>query len=1060
MKKKSLLILSASLAMALAACSSQPVAPSSSEIPSQEPSTSEEAPSSQESSQNPSSGDSEAVFYTITFDLNGGSLSDGSTTMASQKVQEGRWASKPLENPTKKNSTFKGWFAAGESTAFSFFTQIWGDVTLVAQYEVNEAAKVTLTLDPAGGTMPSGSSTTIETFTGDRVNVPVPERDGYAFAGWFYKDSDGNENSFTGYVGSDIVGGRIYAKWSAQNFNFKFTLKDDGTICIDGLLDVNTISVNIPSSIDGKPVTEISDVAFQSRVKIQSVTIPSTVTKIGRKAFLGAYKISSVVIDSANPNYKSVDNVIYSKDGTELVYFPAYQSWNLSSFAIPSGVTKIGAYAFYNTSTVGADSTLANLTFPEGLVEIGDYAFYEQLAINSLSFPNSLKKIGSHAFMQFDSTVQLKITWGEGIEEIGDSAFSGVYLKGDLVLPSSIRVLGDYSFSRLNALETVVLPSSLEYFGDAALFQNYGLKTIKLSGNSHYKVVNDILYSADGTKLVYVPSDWAVQTGEDILSFASGVTSIESHALSEVRFITGIEFPSTLTEIKARAFHYNPNYKGAINLPDSLLTLGDEAFMDTKITSVSFGAGLQEIGEAAFYADRNLTSVSIPGNVKKIGDDAFMGCSISKVSFAEGLEEIGAGAFYYYPDSDEEGYTSGSASLKSVSFPDSLKKIGNSAFSVNGTSALTSVQFGAGLESLGATVFGSAAITDLSLSSAAKAKFVVDDLTLYSADFSKAFYCSPAKSGTVNVHSGVKEILPYSFCYLKNATGITFPEGLETIGEDAFASSFKYGSGAVLKFPSSLKSIADEAFYFADASIAKDTFNEGLQTIGDNVFCLGEMAYSEVDGVRTYDALNFPSTLKSVGEEAFSSIRTLHEVNLNEGLVSIGKEAFRNCGITSVISIPSTLVELGENAFNETNKVGGFESASSSFQVVDGMLLNADATRLYGYASGSEATSLSTPASLLKIDSYAFSGASKLQALTLNDGLKTIGEYAFDSCSSIASLSLPESATDLGRRLFSGWTSGQTVRIAYTKDATLKYFNSDMWGSTSVNVVYGTKESL
>lgn len=1056
MKKKTLLILSASLAMALAACNQGTLPSSSSEAPS----SNETSGASSIDSSVPSSSESVAVFYTITFDLNGGSLSDGSTTMASQRVQEGRWATKPLENPAKKNSTFKGWYASGESTPFSFFTQIWGDVTLVAQYEVNEEAKVALTFDPTGGTMPAGSSTTVETFIGDRINPPTPEREGYAFAGWFYKDSDGNENTFSGYVSSDITGNRIYAKWSAQSFNFKFTVKDDGTVCIDGLLDVNTIIVNIPASIDGKPVTEISDVAFQSRIKIQTVTIPASVTKIGRKAFLGAYKISSVTVDSANPNYKSIDNVIYSKDGSELVYFPAYQSWNSSSFTIPSGVTRIGDYAFYNTSTIGADSSLSTITFPEGLVEIGDYAFYEQLAISALSFPSSLKKIGSHAFTQFDSTIQLKITWNEGLEEIGESAFSGVYLKGDLVLPSSVRILGDYSFSRLNAVETVVLPSSLEYFGDAVLFQNYGLQIVKLSGSSHYKVENNILYSADGTKVVYVPSDWAVRTGEDVLSFASGVTSIESHALSDVRFVTSITFPSTLKTIKDRAFHYNPNYKGAIVLPDSVTTLGIEAFMNTKITSVSFGSGLSEIGEAAFYACRSLSVINIPGNVKKIGNDAFMGCSISKVILNEGVEEIGTGAFYYYPEADEEGYLSGKAALTSISFPDSLKKIGQSAFSVNGASALTSVKFGAGLQELGALAFGKAAITDLSLTNAAKAKFVIDDMTLYSVDFSKAYYCSPSKTGTVSLHSGVKEILPYAFCYLQGATAINFPEGLETIGEGAFASSFKYGSGAVLKFPSSLKSIGNEAFYFADAAIAKDTFNEGLQSIGNEAFCLGEMAYEEVGGVRAYDALVFPSTLKSVGESAFSSIRTLKEVRLNEGLETIGKEAFRNCGITSAITIPSTLQSLGVNAFNESNQVSAYVSNSASFSVEDGMLLDAGKTRLYGYAAGSALTRIATPATLKSIDAYGFSSAKKLQALTLNDGLKTIGEYAFESCISIATLSLPESATDLGTRLFYGWSSGQTVRLAYTKDAVLKYFSSDMMGSTAINVVYGSKESL
>ena len=1059
MNKKSLLILSASVLMALASCSQNPN--TSSEQPSEEPATSETQPSSSEVPNPSSESSAEDVFYVITFDLNGGTLSDGSTTIPSQRVQEGRWAKKPSENPTKKNSTFLGWYAAGEDTQFSFFTQIWGNVTLVARYQVNEDQKVTLNFEPNGGTMPAGSSTTVETFIGDRINTPTPEREGYSFQGWFYKDSDGNEWAFTGIVQSDIAGGKIYAKWAAQNFNFYYSIKDDGTICIDGLIDVSTIVVSIPASIDGKAVTEISDRAFQSCINVQTISIPASVTKIGRKAFLGDYRISTITIDGSNPAYKSVDNIIYSKDGTELVYFPAANSRSLSSFAIPSGVTRVGDYAFFNTSVVASESTLNSITFPEGLVEIGDYAFYEQLALSSITFPSSLKKIGAKAFMMFDSTVQVKINWNEGLEEIGESAFSGIYLKGDLVLPSTLKVMGDYSFSRLNALETVVLPSSLEHFGDAAFFQNYGIKTIRLSDCSAYKVVNDILYTQDGSKLVYVPANWAVQTGLDQLTIPEGVLSLEGHCLSDLKFVTSISFPSTLTTIKPRAFHYNSTYKGSISLPDSVTTLGDEAFMSSSISSISFGSGLQEIGEACFYECRSITSLSIPGSVKKIDNEAFMGCSLRSLSLGEGIEEIGSMAFYYFASSDEEGYTTGSAALTEVTLPDSLKKLGASAFSTStDSSPLASVTFEAGLEELGSAPFGKAKIASLSLSEKARQNFVIDDMTLYSKDYSKVYYCTPAKNGTLNIHSGAKEILPYAFYSVNQATAVNFPSTLEKIDEGAFAGAFKYGSGATLSFPSSLKSIGDEAFYFADALLTSTSFQEGLESIGDSVFALGEMASTTVDGAKVYDDLVFPASLKSIGEEAFSSIRTLRKVTFKEGLESIGKEAFRACSLDGEIALPSTLKELGEAAFTNGNQVASFSSASSLFTVQDNLLMDASKTRVYAYASGSKATSVTLPSTVLTIDAYAFSSSKNLEALKLNEGLKNVGEYAFADCTRIAKIAMPESATNLSRRLFYGWGSAQTVSFAYTKDAILKYFISDLIGSTAVNVVYGTKESL
>lgn len=1056
MNKKSLLILSASVLMALASCNQNPT-PSESSSSSPEPSTSEVPGPGSESAGTTS----EEVFYLITFDLNGGTLSDGSTTIPSQRVQEGRWAKKPSESPSKKNSTFLGWYPAGEETPFNFFSQIWGNVTLVARYQVNEDQKVTLTFEPNGGTMPAGSSTTVETFIGDRINTPTPEREGYSFQGWFYKDSDGNEWSFSGIVQSDIAGGKIYAKWAAQNFNFYYSIKEDGTICIDGLIDVSTIVVSIPAAIDGKAVTEIGDRAFQSRVNVQTVSIPASVTKIGRKAFLGDYRISTITIDGSNPAYKSVDNIIYSKDGTELVYFPAAQSRTLSSFSIPSGVTRVGDYAFYTTSVVAAESTLSSINFPEGLVEIGEYAFYEQLALSTITFPSTLKKIGPKAFMMFDSTVQVKINWNEGLEEIGESAFSGIYLKGDLVLPSTVKILGDYSFSRLNALESVVLPSSLESFGDATFFQNYGIKSIRLSNCSAYKVVDNILYTQDGSKLVYVPANWAVQTGLDELAIPEGVVSLEGHSFSDVKFVTSISLPSTLTTIKPRAFHYNSTYKGAIALPDSLTTLGDEAFMSCSITSVSFGSGLKEIGEACFYECRSLSSIVIPGSVAKIDREAFMGCPIRTLSLGEGIEEIGDMAFYFFPSSDEEGYTTGSAALTEVVLPDSLKVLGSSAFSTSSDSSpLASVTFGAGLQTLGSAPFGKAQVTSLSLSEKARENFVIDDMTLYSKDYSKVYYCTPAKNGTLNIHSGAVEILPYAFYSVKQATGVNFPSTLEKIDEGAFAGAFKYGSGATLSFPASLKSIGDEAFCFANALIASTTFQEGLESIGDSVFALGEMASKSESGSKVYDELILPASLKSIGEEAFSSIRTLRKVTFKEGLESIGKEAFRSCSLDGEIALPSTLKELGEGAFTNGNQVSSFVSASPLFTVQDNLLMDQGKTRVYAYASGSKATSVTLPSSVLTIDAYAFSSSRNLEALKLNDGLKNVGEYAFADCTRIAKIAIPESATNLSRRLFYGWGSAQTVSFAYTKDAMLKYFVSDLIGSNAVNVVYGTKESL
>ena len=119
------------------------------------------------SSETPVSSASQVKKYTVTFDLNGGTMADGSTTIASQEVEEGHWATKPVQTPVKAHSTFKGWFDS-DGFQFNFMTQIYGDVTLHAEWTVNEESKVTLTFDPNNGEANFTVETDIEKL-GDRM---------------------------------------------------------------------------------------------------------------------------------------------------------------------------------------------------------------------------------------------------------------------------------------------------------------------------------------------------------------------------------------------------------------------------------------------------------------------------------------------------------------------------------------------------------------------------------------------------------------------------------------------------------------------------------------------------------------------------------------------------------------------------------------------------------------------------------------------------------------------------------------------------------------------------
>ena len=109
--------------------------------------------------------------------------------------------------------------------------------------------------------------------------------------------------------------------------------------------------IEIPQkSPDGLTVTAIATGAFEGCDNIKSIRIPSTVKSIGTGAFAGCRSLSCFYVDSTNTEFCVVGNVLFSKDKTELICYPAMRVGN--SYLLSTNVTKISAYAFDSVSTL------------------------------------------------------------------------------------------------------------------------------------------------------------------------------------------------------------------------------------------------------------------------------------------------------------------------------------------------------------------------------------------------------------------------------------------------------------------------------------------------------------------------------------------------------------------------------------------------------------------------------------------------------------------------------------------------------------------------------------
>jgi len=118
------------------------------------------------------------------------------------------------------------------------------------------------------------------------------------------------------------------------------------------------------------------------------VTIPAKVARIGEGAFGCGSKLKQINLAAGNQSFTLVDGVLYKKDLSVLLACPN----TMTSVTIPSGVTKIGAFAFRRCNE------LKSVTIPEGVTNIEWGAFVNCEGLTSLTIPESVKLIGDGAF--------------------------------------------------------------------------------------------------------------------------------------------------------------------------------------------------------------------------------------------------------------------------------------------------------------------------------------------------------------------------------------------------------------------------------------------------------------------------------------------------------------------------------------------------------------------------------------------------------------------------------------------------------------------------------------
>lgn len=339
--------------------------------------------------------------------------------------------------------------------------------------------------------------------------------------------------------------------------------------------DESVTEVEIPSEIDGLPVTSI-----------------------GSGTFNDCSNLTRINVSENNSSFTSIDGVLFNKVKTKLITYPVGKTDK--EYIIPDSVISIGNDAFYNCYS------LESITIPDSVMSIGAFGFFGCTSLASITMPESLKRIEIYTFFGCTSLETIKIP--NSVTDIGWFAFCGCTSLESIIIPDIITGIGLCVFQGCTNLESVTLPNSLRSIDEQAFCYCTNLANITIP-DSVMGIGKNAFYGTalfDSQTGVKYADNWIVGCDEDVTSadIKDGTKGIADKGFYNCKGITEVV------------------------LPDSVKSIGDSAFSNcTALENVLLGSGVASIIDYAFYGCKSLAAVTVPENVKNIEAYAFAECT-------------------------------------------------------------------------------------------------------------------------------------------------------------------------------------------------------------------------------------------------------------------------------------------------------------------------------------------------------------------------------------------------------------------------------------------------
>lgn len=883
----------------------------------------------------------------------------------------------------------------------------------------------------------------------------------------------------------------------------------DGVLLRDSVLVKFPENKSIDTYEVPQEVESIANNAFEATKKLLKVIVPDTVTAIGTKVFKDSSVTEVTMEDGVQTigtmafyNCNSLKKVSLSNQISVLPEYLFYNCSNLEEVNIPAAVTQVGTNTFQNVSSdiiytvtseemkailmnngvdgaqitvsplapvTAKEFTVDNITYTvikapsgtdNGTVQVGNGEKAISYTASDLHIPATVtydgdrytvEAIGKRAFM--DNTSIKTVTIEAGVSEIGENAFTRSSLRS-VVIPNSVDTIKRGAFSACESLSQINLPDSLTEIPESMLSSCDALTSVTIP-EGVVKIGVNAFNQCASLKSVSLPSTlevidtgafWSIDALTTVtLAPDSKLETIGARAFQYCSVLKAMELPATLKNIEEYAF--DSCSKLAVSFPDgnSLVRVGEKAFIKTSIKTFDIPATLTDFDVTALNDCSKLTSINVAEENTQFRSK-------------DGVLYNKAGTILYkYPISKNQSV---------FTTPKEVTSIADNAFS--GVTGLQTLNVADGVTEIGAFAFSYASgVRAIHISGSVK---TIGKLAFYNCE----------ELSDVTLPEGLEAVEQNLFFNCPKLTGIVIPKNVKTIGADAFSRCSELIRIVIVSdvlesvAPSAFGGVSEDAvFQVASEPIktllvgsgidaGKITVDASLPTEEVKEFTVGDFRYGVtgaqtaalLDATRASGAVLVPEavrfggkeyTVTSIGDRAFLDALGVTSITLPETVTEIGEQAIFGCENLLSVHLPASLESVGVTGVSSNRRLKEISIASGSRlkeldngafsdnMALEELTIPASVTTMgthtMAWNYGLKHVTFEAGSALTQINEGTFFRDKDLLHVTLPLGINGIEDEAFYNCTSLEAIDL-QNVDEIGERAFYGCESIKDIVLS------------------------------